>query len=111
MSKEISFSNFTRELNVNLDTLSYNELTPSIEYDEEGNEIASRRDSIKVGFGEVYRLLEPYLSVRLIEQVRAVLPLAAYLALFQLFILRVNVENNSLLLKRNPVRGYFPGCG
>ena len=97
MSKEISFSNFTRELNVNLDTLSYNELTPSIEYDEEGKEIASRRDSIKVGFGEVYRLLEPYLSVRLIEQVRAVLPLAAYLALFQLFILRVNVEDAGII--------------
>lgn len=97
MSREVPFSSFTRELNVHLDTLSYNELIPPIEYDDEGNEIVSRRESIKVGAGDVYRLLEPYLSVRFMDQVRAVLPLAAYLALFQLFILRVNVEDAGII--------------
>ncbi len=37
MTREISFSSFTRELNVHLDTVSFNELIPPVEYDEEGN--------------------------------------------------------------------------
>jgi len=80
--KEISFSSFTRELNVHLDTISYNELIPPIEHDEDGNELVTRQAAIKVGSGDVYRLLQPYLSVRLMEQLRAVVPLALYLALF-----------------------------
>lgn len=95
--KEISFSRFTRELNVHLDTISYNELVPEIEYDEDGNELSSRRDDFKVGAGDVYRLLQPYLSVRFFEQVQAVMPLAIYLALFQLFVLRENIVDASII--------------
>ncbi len=94
---EISFSRFTRELNVHKDTISYNELVPEVEYDQDGNELSSRRDDFKVGAGDVYRLLQPYLSVRFFEQVRAVMPLAIYLALFQLFILRENIVDASII--------------
>ncbi len=94
---EISFSRFTRELNVHLDTISYNELIPEVEFDENGNELSSRRDDFKVGAGDVYRLLQPYLSVRFFEQVRAVMPLAIYLALFQLFIPRENIVDASII--------------
>lgn len=97
MTRQVPFSSFTRELNVHLDTVSYNELIPPVEYDQEGNEIVSRRESIRVGTGDIYRLLQPYLSVRFIQQLRAVLPLAAYLALFQLFILRMNVEDAGII--------------
>jgi uncharacterized membrane protein (DUF2068 family) len=96
-STEIPFSSFTRELNVHLDTLSYNELIPPVEYDEDGNELASQRKAFKVGGGAVYRLLEPYLSVRIMEQVRAVMPLAVYLVVFQLFILRENVIDAGII--------------
>lgn len=94
---EISFSSFTRELNVHLDTISYNELIPPVEYDADGNELNTRREAIKVGAADVYRLLSPYLSVRFFEQLRAVLPLAAYLALFQLFILRESVTDAGVI--------------
>lgn len=94
---EISFSRFTRELNVQSDTISYNELVPDVEYDDQGNELSSRRDDFKIGAGDVYRLLQPYLSVRFFEQVRAVMPLAIYLALFQLFILRENIVDASVI--------------
>ena len=97
VTREVSFSSFTRELNVHLDSVSYNELIPPVEYDERGNEIVSRRESIRVGTSDIYRLLQPYLSVRFIEQLRAVLPLAAYLALFQLFILKVSVEDAGII--------------
>ena len=88
---EIPFNSFSRELNVHLDTISYNELVPAVEYDESGNALDTRRVAIKVGSGDIYRLLQPYLSVRFFEQLRAVLPLAVYLTLFQLFILLLNV--------------------
>lgn len=96
-STEIPFSSFTRELNVHLDTVSYNELIPPVQYDEDGNELISERAAIKVGTGDVYRLLEPYLSVRFMEQVRAVMPLAVYLVVFQLFILRENVVDAGII--------------
>lgn len=94
---EIPFSSFTRELNVHLDTVSYNELIPKVEYDDAGNELDTRRQAIKVGSGDIYRLLQPYLSVRFFDQLRAVLPLAVYLTLFQLFILRENVVDASII--------------
>lgn len=97
MSKEVSFSSFTRELNVHLDTISYNELVPPVEYDAAGNELNTRRAAIRVGSGDIYRLLQPYLSVRFMEQLRAVLPLAAYLALFQFFILQETVVDASII--------------
>ncbi len=40
----------------------------------------------------VYRLVRPYVSVRLGDQARSILPLAAYLAFFQLFILHQSLE-------------------
>jgi hypothetical protein len=95
--QEVPFSSFTRELNVHLDTLSYNELIPPVEYDESGRELDTRREAIKVSGGDVYRLLKPYLSVRLNEQVRAVMPLAIYLVIFQLFILRENIVDGTII--------------
>lgn len=97
MRQEVPFSSFTRELNVHLDTLSYNELIPPVEYDESGRELDTRREAIKVSGGDVYRLLKPYLSVRLNEQVRAVMPLAIYLVIFQLFILRENIVDGTII--------------
>ena len=37
---------------------------------------------------DIYRVLGPYAGLRLLNQVKAVVPLAAYLFLFQVFILR-----------------------
>jgi hypothetical protein len=42
-------------------------------------------------------LLRPYVSVRLMDQVKAVVPLALYLALFQILILRQLVADSWLI--------------
>lgn len=94
---EISFGNFSRELNVHLDTISYNELIPDVQLDADGNELGARPASLQVSGLDVYRLLKPYLSTRFSEQARAVLPLAAYLALFQFFILRESVADAAMI--------------
>lgn len=95
--EEVSFSSFSRELNVHRDTISYNELIPAVRRDASGRELDNRPGFIRVGGIDVYRLLRPYLSVRFNEQFRAVLPLAAYLALFQLLVLRENIVDATLI--------------
>jgi hypothetical protein len=46
---------------------------------------------------EIAGLLRPYVWVRFIDQVKAVVPLALYLALFQILILRQLVEDSWLI--------------
>lgn len=94
---KISFGRYTRELDVHLDKLSYNGMVPPIEYDAQGDEKPYRPASIAAGSGDIYRLLKPYLSVRFNDQFRAVTPLAIYLVLFQLFILRQSIADSSVI--------------
>lgn len=46
---------------------------------------------------DVHRLLTPYVSVRFVEQLRAVVPLALFLALFQIAALRADVREGELI--------------
>ncbi len=93
----IPFGSFARELNVHLDQISYNEMIPPVEYDAEGKELPHQPASLDVGAGDIYRLLKPYLSVRFNEQFQAVTPLAVYLVLFQMFILRQSVTDSWII--------------
>tara|TARA_B100001964_G_scaffold245000_1_gene329293 strand:- start:1523 stop:3226 length:1704 start_codon:yes stop_codon:yes gene_type:complete len=68
-------------------------MAPPIEYDSDGNDIPHRPQSLTIESGDVYRLLKPYFTVRFMDQFKSVLPLAVYLALFQMFILRQSVED------------------
>ncbi len=93
MTERISFGTFSRELNVHLDQISFNKMVPEVTYDSQGREQAHRPAALSVGAGDIYRLLRPYLSIRFFDQFRAVMPLALYLVLFQLFILRESVQD------------------
>ncbi len=93
MTHQISFGEFSRELNVHLDQISYNEMIPEPEYDAQDQELPHRPQALVVGTGDVYRLLQPYLSIRFFDQFKAVMPLAVYLVLFQIFILRQSVDD------------------
>ena len=69
--------------------ISYNQLTPK--------PVRGKKDSLKpqrlrLGFEKTMALLMPYSGVRVLEQMKAVIPLALYLVLFQLIILRQPVE-------------------
>jgi hypothetical protein len=46
---------------------------------------------------DVYRLVQPYVTVRFVEQMKAVVPLALYLALFQLLVLRQSVGDGGII--------------
>ncbi|MBI4966529.1 MAG: DUF1538 domain-containing protein [Rhodospirillales bacterium] len=58
---------------------------------------AAAEETIRLRPIDVHRLLTPYLGIRMKDQLRAVLPLAAYLVLFQVIILRQNVSEGGLI--------------
>jgi hypothetical protein len=95
---------FARNLEIGMSTLRYGDLLREISlrqrevrygdiatYEAAGEEPRRR---IELRPLDVYRLLQPYVSVRLVEQVRAVVPLALYLVLFELLILRHHVADS-----------------
>ena len=91
------FGDYQRELTAGRNELSANALTPDIQWDEQGRLIPVPELRVRLTAGEVVRLLEPYVTVRFMEQVRAVVPLALYLALFQILFLQQMVEDSWLI--------------
>lgn len=90
----LRFGDFQRELTAGRNEISANDLMPEVHWDEKGRLIPVPDKPIRLTAGELVRLLEPYISVRFMEQVRAVVPLALYLALFQILFLQQMVEDS-----------------
>ena len=86
----MKFSDYIHESEVKHRNISYNLLTPKPERD---NPEALKPKKINVDFIKAVNLLLPYTSSRVMEQVKAVFPLAAYLFIFQLLILRQPVSS------------------
>lgn len=97
MTKEIRFGAFVREITIQQKQLSYNALTPEISKDDYGADMPYTAPRLQLRGIDVYRILEPYVSVRLKDQIKAVVPLAVYLVLFQLLILRQNVADSWII--------------
>ena len=79
----MKYSDFLHESEIKHRSISYDLLTPA---PKKGKTL--KPDKIKVGPAKAISLLAPYTYVRILEQVKAVVPLAAYLFLFQILILR-----------------------
>ena len=94
MSDSIRYGAFVREVSLKQRQISFNDIAPPVQKDENGNVIPYHPPKLKLRSLDIARLIKPYVSVRLNEQVRAVLPLAIYLVLFQLFILKQNVADS-----------------
>jgi len=91
------FGDFQRLLTTGRNEVRLDELVNKPGFDAEGNLIPYTQLRVKLNAGEVVRLLQPYVSVRFMEQVRAVVPLALYLALFQILFLQQMVEDSWLI--------------
>ncbi|MDA0654059.1 MAG: DUF1538 domain-containing protein [Proteobacteria bacterium] len=81
---QIRYGEFLRGMRSRQTVVSYNELT-------RGGPAPQQK--LKLRAIDVERLLAPYLGTRFYEQVRTVVPLALYLMLFQLLILRQDVAD------------------
>ncbi len=77
--------------------VSLNDLYPKSETDADGKFVPAAIGQVQFDKSEKYSLLKPYVSVRFMDQFKAVVPLAVYLALFLILILRQSV-NESLLI-------------
>ena len=77
------YSDYLNQVAVRHRTASFNDLTRLS---------PGAPEPIDVSFKQAVGLLWPYTSTRIMEQVSAVVPLAAYLMLFQLFVLQQPIE-------------------
>jgi len=94
VDRKIRFGSYIREITIRQKLISYNDLVPEIRQDSDGNDIPYVPPKLKLRNIDIYRLVQPYVSIRLYDQIRAVLPLALYLVLFQLFILRQDLTDS-----------------
>ena len=97
MPSEIQYGQYVRESTLKQRSVSYNDLTPKLEVDGQGQPIPYQAPKLKLKSADIYNLLAPYFNVRLIEQVKAVFPLAIYLVLFQILILRQPIQEALLI--------------
>ena len=97
MTRHIRFGSFIRESTIRQHVVSYEALTPEIVRNEEGEEVARHEQKMSIRTIDAYRILGPYINTRLQEQIKAVVPLALYLVLFQIIILRQGVTDSWLI--------------
>ena len=83
------YSHYLAQTNVSYKTVSYNMLTPK---PVDGDTNALKPKKINVTFKSAVDLLGPYSYVRIMDQIKAVVPLALYLILFQILVLRQPID-------------------
>jgi len=98
MPRNVRYGDYVQAVTVDSDDISYSKLMPpEPAKDSGGKEIPHKPEKLKMSNLDMYRLLQPYVSTRFMDQVNAVVPLAAYLALFQIVVLQVPVADAGLL--------------
>ena len=98
MDRKIRFGSYIRDITIRQKLISYNHLVPEIQQDANGIDVPHIPPKLKLRNIDIYRLVQPYISIRLYEQAKAVIPLALYLILFQLFILRQDLTDSQVIM-------------
>jgi hypothetical protein len=70
MAKNIRFGDYVQAVTVDSDSISYSKLIPKPKLDKNGNEIPMKPEKLKLAGTDIYNLLQPYLSVRIMEQIQ-----------------------------------------
>ena len=73
--RTVRFGAFMREIGMHQRSIPFSKVT------QHGRQHAGKK--VGVSSLDIYRIVGPYFSVRTIEQIKAVVPLAIYLGLFQ----------------------------
>jgi hypothetical protein len=97
MTRQFRFGDYQRAVGTAQQETSLKRLYPEPERDDAGRIVRVPPVVSKIAPSEVAQLLRPYVSVRFMEQFKAVVPLAAYLVLFQLLILRQVVDDSWII--------------
>ncbi len=91
------YSDYVRETKARELSVNANDILLKAQLDEDGKLLPLKKTVVRLQPKEIVNLLKPYVSSRFIEQVRSVIPLALYLVLFQILILRQLVEDSWLV--------------
>jgi hypothetical protein len=83
----VKYSQYLNAAAVKHRSVSYNSLAPLVDGKSQ------KPDRIKLSFSQAVELMAPYCGLRVLDQLKAVAPLAAYLMLFQLLVLRHPVDS------------------
>jgi hypothetical protein len=98
MKQTIRYADYLQTIGAGRRELSFNAITPPVGRDADGRAVPPPPPApIRLHPDEIAALLRPYISVRFMEQVKAVVPLALYLALFQILILRQLIDDSWLV--------------
>ena len=97
MPESLRFSDVQRAYYSEHLQVSLNDVVPLPELDADGRPIPVPVEPVSLTTTETIAVIWPYVSVRFMDQVRSVVPLAVYLALFQLLILNQVVEDSWLI--------------
>jgi hypothetical protein len=97
MVEKYRFGDYQREARSTRTALSYNRLAPALSVEQDGRVSAGEIPKYEFTAGEALRLVQPYVSVRFMEQVKAVVPLGIYLALFQILFLQQMVADSWII--------------
>ncbi|MET1080488.1 MAG: DUF1538 domain-containing protein [Pseudomonas sp.] len=97
MKDSIRYADYLRMIGAGRREIPLRDLVGAPVRGADGQWHAAPQPTAKLRGNEITAVLKPYISVRLKEQFRAVAPLALYLALFQILILRQLVEDSLLV--------------
>ncbi len=97
MAHYVSYADLGRAHRAEHQEVPFSLLLPAPALDAEGRPIPVPLERLELTPVEKLRFIQPYVSIRFMDQVRAVVPLALYLALFQLLILNSVVRDSWLI--------------
>jgi hypothetical protein len=92
MTQTIRYSEYLRNASLVEHQISYNLLTPEISFDSSGKIIPYVAPPVTLNALDIFRLIKTHFQGLFIEQFRIVIPLAAYLVLFLIFILNQVID-------------------
>ena len=98
MKNALRYGDYLRAIGAGRRELSFNAVMAPVGRDAQGRPVPPPvAGPIRLHRDEIAALLRPYVSVRFMDQFKAVAPLALYLALFQVLILRQLVADSWLI--------------
>lgn len=97
MKNTIRYGDYLREIGAGRRQVRAIDVMRPIRRGDDRGPIPATPARLKLKGNEVVALLRPYVYVRFVEQFKAVVPLALYLALFQILILRQLVDDSWLI--------------
>ena len=93
IDNKFRFGEFLGESSISYRKIRFNDIVPAPSFSEDGKLVPPIQPRIKASPTEAVQILAPYISVRLWDQIVSVVPLALYMAVFQVLILRMAVQD------------------